>query len=101
MERRVRVEDLQQNLGADDTVDHDARLGVLLKTGLALEHDERALAAFREAAARPGDLVDRALHTLRLVRTQRTVDPTAQSPDALHRAPELRLEDDDQRDRNH
>ena len=51
-----RREDRAQQVGRHVAVDHHAGLGDLLEAGLALEHDERAVAVGGQLGRRPGDL---------------------------------------------
>ena len=70
-------------------------LGDLLEAGLAFEHDERALAVGRQPGRGAGDLGRDVDHGARLGRRQEPAE-RSDPPDALERASELRLEDDDE-----
>ena len=70
-------------------------LGDLLEAGLALDHDERAVALRRQAAGGPRDLGRDVLGGPRLGRRQEPAE-RADAADALERPPQLGLEDDDE-----
>ena len=95
VERRLRGEDRAQQVGRHVAVDHHAGLGHLLEPGLALEHDERALAVGRQLGRRAGDLGRDVDGGARLGRRQEPAE-RPDPPDALERAAQLGLEDDDE-----
>ena len=90
-------EDRAQQVGRHVAVDHHAGLGDLLEAGLALEHDQRALAVGGEPGRRAGDLgrdVDRGARFGRRQEPAEGADPA----DPLERAAQLGLEDDHERE---
>ena len=95
VERRLRGEDRAQQVGRHVAVDHHAGLGHLLEPGLALEHDEGALADRRQLGRRAGDLGRDVDGGPRIGRRQEPAErPDAADP--LERAAQLGLEDDDE-----
>jgi hypothetical protein len=88
-------EDRAQQVGRQVTVDGHPGLGDLSETGLALEHDEGAVALGRE---RPRRVRHLAGHPLDAAPVGRREEPAegADPADPLEGSPELGLEDDDQ-----
>ena len=95
VERRFRREDRAQQVGRDVAVDHHAGLGDLLEAGLALEHDQGALAVRRQLGRGARDLGRDMDRGARLGRRQEPAEG-ADPADALERPAQLRLEDDDE-----
>ena len=95
VERRPRREDRAEQIGADVGVEHHAGLRDLLEAGLALEHDQRAVAVGRQQRRRPGDLVRDVVDGPLLGRREEPVE-RPDPADPLERAAKLRLEDDDE-----
>ena len=95
VERRFRGEDRAQQVGRDVAVDHHTGLGHLFEAGLALEHDQGALAVHRQLRRGARDLIRDMDGGARLGRRQEPAEG-ADPADALERPPQLRLEDDDQ-----
>ena len=97
VERRLGREDRPEQVGRDVGVDHHAGLGDLLEAGVALEHDQRAVAVGREQRGGVGDLVGDVLDGALLGRREEPVE-RPDPADPLERPAQLRLEDDDQRE---
>ena len=81
-------------------VDHHAGLGDLLEAGLALQHDQGAVAVARQHAGGLGDLVGHVLDAA-LGRGGEQPADGAHPADPLQRAAQLRLEDHHQREQAH
>ena len=88
-------EDRAQQVGRHVAVDHHPGLGDLLEAGLALEHDQGALAVGRQLGRGARDLGRDVLDGARLGRRQEPAE-RADPADPLERPPQLRLEDDDE-----
>ena len=97
VERGPRREDRPEQVGRDVAVDHHPGLGDLLEPGLALEHDQRAVAFGGQLGGRPRDLVGDVIDGALLGRRQQPAE-RADPADPLEGPAELRLEDDDERE---
>ena len=86
---------VRMQVGRHVAVDHHAALGDLLETGLALEHDERPVAVGGQVGGGLGDLVGDVPDGPRIGRRQQPGEG-ADPPDAIERAADLGLEDDDE-----
>src|SRR4051812_39945023 len=97
MERRPRHEDRREQLRGELSVYGDARLAVVLQACRPLEDHERAMFCLADQERGAHELVDDALELLLAARREEPVQRT-ELTDLPECAPELRLEDDHERD---
>src|SRR5262245_62282084 len=92
VQRRVRVEYIQQERYAQAPVDNHAAVGIFLKPNLALQHHQRADALLRELLSRPRDAVDGLDQFRAIGAPKRAAKQIVGAPQALERAPQFWLE---------
>ncbi len=97
VERRLRHEDRDEQVGRQIGVEHDAGLGDLLETGLPFHDDEGAVDLRGKDGRRAGDL-GRDMLGRALIGRREQPGERPDTADPLERPPELRLEDDDERE---
>ena len=97
VKRRLGREERDQQVRGYVGVEHDAGLGDLLQAGLALDHDQGPVALVRQTFRGTGHL-GRDMDDRGLLRRRDQPAKRAQTADPVERPPQLRLEDDDQRE---
>jgi hypothetical protein len=100
VERGVRVEEVDQQLPCQQAVNGHAALDEVLQSGLALQDDERAVAVAGKLRGRLDQFADRAFGLITGARAELR-QPGTGLPELLQRAPDLRLENDRERNEEH
>jgi hypothetical protein len=95
VQRRVGVEEVDQELSRQQSVDRDPPLDIILKPGFPLEHDQRPIPVPSKLRGRFYQLVDRASGHF-VPAGEKLRKPGAGLPELLEGAPDLRLKNDRQ-----
>src|SRR5213076_88845 len=100
MQRRARHEDRGEELRGELAVHRNTGLAVVLQTRRPLENDESAVLGLADEKCGSDQLVDDPLELLLAAGCEKPVERT-ELADLAERASQLRLKDDDERDKGH